>query len=300
MNGIAIFSAGLAVGVVFGLFGAGGSAFATPVLSLLGVPGILAVASPLPAMVPAGMAGARRHLRAGTLDRSTAIWSVIGGFPGAVLGSLLSGAVGGGRLLLLSGLVLLVVGLRVVLPDPTGSSSRGLARRRKVWLVAGAAFLVGLLTGVLANGGGFLLVPLFIVSFGLTSAEAAGTSMVAVSALTLPTLAVHLALGHIDWPVAVAFGAGLVPGSSVGAALAHRIPAAVARRAFGWLLMAFALWFLTRLPVAPTRPVTPSTTASSAAAAQSAKPQVVPGSFTPSAALPGGRGASRAKPSPPG
>ena len=43
--------AGLGVGVVFGLFGAGGSAFATPVLAVLGVPGLLAVASPLPAML---------------------------------------------------------------------------------------------------------------------------------------------------------------------------------------------------------------------------------------------------------
>jgi uncharacterized membrane protein YfcA len=84
----AIIGSGLGVGIVFGLFGAGGSAFATPVLSLAGVPGVLAVASPLPAMVPAALAGARRHVRAGTLDRSTARWSVAGGLPGAVLGSL--------------------------------------------------------------------------------------------------------------------------------------------------------------------------------------------------------------------
>jgi len=244
---IAIIVSGLGVGVVFGLFGAGGSAFATPVLSLAGVPGVLAVASPLPAMFPAALAGARRHLRAGTLDRSTARWSVAGGLPGAVLGSLVSGALGGQRLLVLSGLILFIVGLRVVLPDPAGSPARAVARRGRSGLVAGAAFVVGVLTGVLANGGGFLLVPLFVVAFGLTSAEAAGTSMVAVSALALPTLFTHMALGHIDWPVALAFGAGLVPGSSAGAALAPRLPAAVARRAFGWLLIGFAAWFLVHL-----------------------------------------------------
>ena len=52
-----ILVAGLGVGVVFGTFGAGGSAFATPVLALLGVPPVMAVASPLPAMVPASIAG---------------------------------------------------------------------------------------------------------------------------------------------------------------------------------------------------------------------------------------------------
>jgi len=247
VNEVAIIGSGLGVGLVFGLFGAGGSAFATPVLSLLGVPGVLAVASPLPAMVPAAVAGARRHLRAGNLDRRTARWSVIGGLPGAVLGSLLSAAVDGQRLLLLSGLILFAVGARVILPDPAGASDRGARRRHRAGLVAGAAFVVGLLTGVLANGGGFLLVPLFVVYFGLTTTEAAGTSMVAVAALTLPTLLTHAALGHVDWPVALAFAAGLVPGSTAGAGLAERIPAGAARHAFGWLLVVFAAWFLLRL-----------------------------------------------------
>lgn len=247
VNEFSIIAAGAGVGVVFGLFGAGGSAFATPVLSLLGVPGVLAVASPLPAMLPAAVAGARRHLRAGNLDRPTALWSVAGGFPGAVLGSLASAALGGQRLLVLSGLILFAVGVRVVLPDPVGSAGRAAARRRNHWLVAGAAFLVGLLTGVLANGGGFLLVPLFVLTFGLTSAQAAGTSMVAVSALTLPTLLTHMALGHIDWPLAAAFAVGLIPGSATGALLAERIAAATARRAFGTLLVLFAVWFLVRL-----------------------------------------------------
>jgi len=43
------------IGVLFGLFGVGGSSFATPALGLLGVPGLVAVAAPLPAAIP-GMA----------------------------------------------------------------------------------------------------------------------------------------------------------------------------------------------------------------------------------------------------
>ena len=68
--------AGLGVGLIFGMFGAGGSAFATPVLALMGVPAILAVASPLPAMLPASYAGARRYLRSGHLDTTVAIAAV--------------------------------------------------------------------------------------------------------------------------------------------------------------------------------------------------------------------------------
>jgi len=239
-----ILFAGLGVGVVFGIFGAGGSAFATPVLALLGVPGVMAVASPLPAMLPASYAGARRYLRAGKLDRRVAGLAVAGGVPGTIVGALASAALGGARLLVLSGVMLLVVGARVLMPDPVGHVAKAAARRNRSALVVVLAFGVGLLTGLLANGGGFLLVPLFIVVLGLTSTEAAGTSMVAVGALTIPTLLVHWGLGHIDWTVAIAFAIGLVPGSIVGAHLSHRIPPRQGRQAFGLMLVVFASWFL--------------------------------------------------------
>jgi len=238
--------AGLGVGVVFGMFGAGGSAFATPVLAVLGVPGLLAVASPLPAMVPAAFVGARRYLRSGNLDRRVARLAVFGGVPGTVLGALASRLVGGDRLLVLSGLLLAVIGARLLLPDRTGAADRGANRRDSTPTVVGSAFVVGLLTGLLANGGGFLLVPLFVLVLAMTAVEAAGTSMVVVGVLTIPTLAMHWALGHIDWTVAAGFALGLIPGSLIGARVAQHVPAERSRMAFGVMLVAFAVWFLIR------------------------------------------------------
>lgn len=243
---IEVLAAGLGVGAVFGLFGAGGSAFATPVLALLGVPGVVAVASPLPAMLPAAAAGARRYLKSGNLDRRLALLAVAGGLPGTVIGALTSNVVGGSNLLLLSGVMLLVVGLRVLMPDPRDHVARSEHRRANTSMVLIASFAVGLLTGLLANGGGFLLVPLLIVVFGLTTGMAAGTSMVAVAALTLPTLVTHWWLGHIDWRLAAIFALGVLPGSMLGATAAQHVPAKRARIAFGLLLVVFAVWFLIR------------------------------------------------------
>lgn len=239
-----ILCAGLGIGMVFGMFGAGGSAFATPLLALLGVSGAIAVASPLPAMVPASIAGARRYLKAGNLDRRVAKLAILGGVPGTIIGALASRLVSGDRLIVLSGAMLLVVGARVLMPDPAGHEDVCAARCANTLLVTSTSFGVGLLTGLLANGGGFLLVPLFVVVLGLSTAKAAGTSMVAVGVLTIPTLVTHWALGHIDWSVALAFGAGMVPASLIGARLAQRVPAARARRWFGVLLVGFAIWFL--------------------------------------------------------
>ena len=105
------------------------------------------------------------------------------------------------------------------------------------------------MTGLLANGGGFLLVPVFVLVLGLTVVEAAGTSMVVVGILTIPTLATHWALGHIDWTVAAGFAAGLIPGAAAGARIA---PTHLGRTAPS-LLRGHAHRVLDLLPRSPTR-----------------------------------------------
>lgn len=234
---------GLAVGVCMGLFGVGGSSVATPLLSLLGAPGLIAVASPLPATIPAAAAAAASYLRAGRVRWRAAAWSLLGGVPGTVVGALLSRLAGGSTLLVVSGLVLVVVGLRVLRPADQASAEAGTRRRRNRPLLVAATAAVGLSTGLLANGGGFLLVPLYLLVFGLGMRQAVGTSLVVVAVLSLPTLATHWALGHVDWVLAAQFAAGLLPGSVAGGLLAQRVEGPALRRGFGWFLVVFGVAF---------------------------------------------------------
>ena len=79
--------------------------------------------------------------------------------------------------------MLLVVGTRLL---KTGAADedgevRATSRRDNARLVIGVAAAVGFTAGLLANGGGFLLVPLFIVFFGLAVPEATGTSLTVAS-----------------------------------------------------------------------------------------------------------------------
>src|SRR5579864_1954561 len=231
--GLEVGAAGIGVGLLFGLFGVGGSAFATPALALLGVPGVIAVASPLPATIPASLAAAVAYVHRGNLDWATARRSLSGAVPAAIIGALLSRVVGGKILLVLSGIVLAVIGIRI-LRSPTTTSAASLARRDRRGLVVSAAAGVGLFTGLLANGGGFLLVPLFVLVLGLSMQKAAGTSLVVVAALSVPTLITHWALGHIDWTVALAFAAGSIPGALVGSRFAQRVAGDALRKALLW------------------------------------------------------------------
>lgn len=236
--------AGAGVGICTGLFGVGGSSVATPVLALLGVPGLIAVASPLPATIPSAAVGAVPYLRSREARTRAAAWSVLGGVPGTVAGALLSRLAGGPVLLIVSGLVLVVVGLRVILPVDDKALEKGAERRHDRVLLVAVMALTGVFTGLLANGGGFLIVPLYLLVFGLGMREAVGTSLLVITVLAIPTLVTHWLLGHIDWAVAGEFALGQVPGSALGSQLAHHVQGPVIRRAFGWFLVAFGLFFV--------------------------------------------------------
>lgn len=235
--------AGGAVGSLMGVFGVGGSSIATPVLSLLGVPALAAIASPLPAVMPAAVLGAGPYARSGDARPKAAAWSLVGAVPATVVGALLSRVVSGTILLIASGAVLVVVGARVLLPIEDEARQAGTNRRQNRPVLVAASAGVGLFTGLLANGGGFLLMPLYLLVFGLRMRQAVGTSLLVVAVLSLPTLLAHWELGHIDWAVAAPFAAGLLPASFAGARLARHFSKGAQRRAFGCFLISFGTLF---------------------------------------------------------
>lgn len=232
---------GALVGLLYGLFGVG-SAFATPLLALMGVPGVIAVTAPLPGIMPGSLVGAWGYARRERVDWTMARRAALGGVPGTVIGAELTHFVGGPIVLLLSGATLLAVGLRVLLPGGA-APDRAAARRARPALVAGSAFAVGAFAGLLANGGGFLLVPLFLVWFGLDMNRASGTSLVVATALSAPALLVHSLAGDVNWTIALIFGLGLVPGAFIGSRVATHLPVARLRIAFGFSLVLVACWF---------------------------------------------------------
>jgi uncharacterized membrane protein YfcA len=185
--------------------------------------------------------GARQYLRAGVLDQRVAKLAVMAAVPTVVIGALISRVVSGEFLLVASGALLVVVGVRMVVPVREQADR---ARHTRTSVVVTAVAAAGLVAGLLATGGGIVLVPLFIVAFGFTAARAAGTSLVVAAALTVPTLATHWLLGNIDWSVAGAFALGMVPASFAAARVGVRVPDRVVRPAFGALVLAFSALFL--------------------------------------------------------
>ncbi len=214
---------GAAVGFLSGAFGKGGSAVSTPLLHLIGVPALIAIASPLPATIPSTWLASRGYAQAGHIDRSVVRTGLIIGLPLTALGALLTRWIPGEPLVLATDAILLVLGLRVLFAaheDDDGAGASYHASRPRTLAVVG---VVAVVSGLLGNSGGFLLAPLFMRVLHMPVRRALGTSLALAAILAVPGTIVHAWLGHIDWSLTLVFGLASVPLATVGAATALRI-----------------------------------------------------------------------------
>jgi len=236
---------GAVVGFLSGLLGKGGSAVTTPALRVfLGVPHFAALASPLPAALPATLAAGLAYQGRGLVDRSVFVTTCAVGLPATVLGSLVSPYVGGHFLMLLTATFVVILGLNILLhrdTTPQSDSSGGATRRTRVILIG---LGVGFFSGLLANTGGVLYAPLFMRWLRMETKRALATSLIVSAALAVPGTVTHAALGHIDWSLALALSIGGVPSAYVGARLAIRLTSATLLRVYGIALTLFGIYDL--------------------------------------------------------
>ncbi len=234
---------GLAIGLALGLLGGGGSTLTVPLLLALGVEPKPAIALSLAVVAATAAAGVVSHARADRIDWRAAAWLLpavaLGGFAGGRAAVLVSGQA------LITGFALLMVaaGVAMLLPRPAAATAP-FAGRPSALVAAGVA--VGVLTGLVGVGGGFLFVPVLALAGGLSMPRAVGTSLVAITANAGAALLGQL--GHVQVPLDLALllaGAGVL-GALLGARLSGRLPERVLRRAFGVLVLAVAGWLLAR------------------------------------------------------
>jgi uncharacterized membrane protein YfcA len=231
MNWWLVLLIGAGVGYVAGMFGKGGSAIATPLLHAAGVPAMVALTAPLPAAIPSTMAASVPYLRSHLVSRRVVTWSVAFGLPATIAGALLTRWIDGAALIRLTDLIVAALGVRTLLSASVGHLSAAVLDGRV--RLALTAMFVGFVSGLLANSGGFLLVPLYLLILHLPIKGAFANSLIVSASLAVPGTLVHAALGHIDWTVVVVFGAASIPLSALGARTALRTDPARLERLYG-------------------------------------------------------------------
>jgi uncharacterized protein len=212
---------GAGVGFLSGAFGKGGAAVSSPLLHAIGVPAIVALASPLPATIPSTLLASRKYARERHVDRRVLAIGLWVGLPLTAVGAYLTRWIPGEQLVLATDAILLLLALRIIFgtQDDTAAETDHASGRRTGIVIAGAAVL----SGLLGNSGGFLLAPLFMRALHMPVRRALGTSLALAAALAVPGTVVHAYLGHIDWTLAFVFGLASVPLASFGASAALRM-----------------------------------------------------------------------------
>lgn len=264
---VAVLAGGL-IGLSLGALGGGGSILAVPVLVyLMGQSAAQATTGSLVVVAVTSLTGAVAAHRAGNvlLVRGITFGAVAIG--GAAVGAKASTHVPENALLAAFAALMLVVGgvmawrqLRhsragrprhvggPALDDPIITFSPTFAcqcpRALKVLITATA---VGLLTGFLGVGGGFLVVPALLLALALPMAYAAGTSLVVITITSVSALAVRAGSGASpDWGPVVLLTLASAVAAVAGARLAHRADTARLQAAFTVLVVGVAIYTATQ------------------------------------------------------
>jgi uncharacterized protein len=243
---------GLAAGVLSGLFGVGGGIVMTPGLTALGgLSPIVAVATPLPVILPTAAVGAFTYHRAGEVDMRAAAWISLTGAGASAVGALLTEAVNARLLLLVTAALLAWQSIQIL-----RGRSRPVAieeRPLHAWTLALVGVVAGLLSGLLGIGGGTVIVPALAGMLGVPLKRALGTSLVAVVVLVIPGTIVHTVLGNIDWTAALFLMIGSLPGARLGATIALGTKERTLRLMVGSFLALVAVVYGTQQIVEMTR-----------------------------------------------
>lgn len=237
-----ILGLGFVIGLVLGLLGGGGS--------ILTVPALVYVAGQTPAgavtaslvIVGANSAlGALLHRTQGTLNWRVAILFGGSGMVMAFIAGGLSDLLPPTLLLIMFALLMLVVGL-VLITRPSANDAARRERSIPMIMLAGAG--IGVLTGFLGVGGGFLIVPALVMLVGLSIHQAVGTSLVVIVMNSAAGLFGHLGTAALDWGVILAFVFTGLAGTYTGVRLAKHIQASQLQRVFAVFIIGLALFLL--------------------------------------------------------
>lgn len=246
----------LLIGLSLGIMGSGGSILTVPVLTyVLGHHSKVAIAESLVIVGGIALAGAIPYAKSKQVDWTSVLYFGLPGMAGTYAGAWLAHFVSGNVQLLLFAVVMLLAAWMMARPpqsvrDAECESGGGL-RRKASWKIALEGIVVGVITGLVGVGGGFLIVPALVVLGGLPMRLAIGTSLVVIALKStsgfIKYLDVLQSVGEsIDWPIVAIFVAVGIAGTMIGRAISSRLNQQTLRRSFAMFLIVMSLFVLSK------------------------------------------------------
>lgn len=242
MNLFALLGAAL-IGLSLGLTGAGGSIITLPVLVYLaGIPPKEAVGLSLFIVGVAALVGAIQRFRVGEIHLRAGLMFILSGMVGAVVGARLTPLVSSKVLMIIFAVLMLVVALNMLIGAKIEAEADAECRPVRCLLVG---LGVGVLTGFIGVGGGFLLLPALVKFAKLPLRVATGTSLIIIAFNSASGFLSHYGEAPPHWDLALPFAGLATTGVLLGSYWAKRLPTTRLRQGFAFMVIitgTFVLW----------------------------------------------------------
>lgn len=242
MIGLALVLAVL-IGVSLGLLGSGGSIITLPVLVYAaGIPAAQAVGMSLVIVGTTSAAGSYLRYREKAVAGKPVLFFAVSGMAGAFFGARLTHLVTASGLLLIFGLLMLTVGFAMLRTREEDSVPQSCRPAKCL----GVGLAVGVLTGFLGVGGGFLILPALVLVADVEVKKAIGTSLAIIAFNSFAGLAGQLRYVRFDWGLTLVFLIAALGGMFGGLALANRLSSQTLRRSLGWTIVGLGAFLVVK------------------------------------------------------
>lgn len=247
------FALAVVIGLSLGLLGGGGSILTVPVLVYILQHSVKqAVPMSLVVVGTTSLFGVLSHHRARNIRWDAALAfgpaAVIGAFAGGKLGLAVSSRLQLTvfAILMLAAAVSMYVGPGFWMRGAAGPEAAETAPRRPLALIVILGALVGVITGLVGIGGGFLYVPALVLLGGLSMHQAVGTSLFLIVLSCASGLASYLGAVDLPWARTAGFTALAIVGVLAGSTVVTRVSQRALRRAFAMLLVVMGVLVLVK------------------------------------------------------
>jgi len=233
---------GIAIGLVLGYVGAGGSMLAVPALIyIFGFNPVQATTASLIVVFIGAASGALPKLRKNEIliKESLVIWAI--GLSTNFTGAYFLPEIPEKIILTGFAMVLIVAGSSMLLPSPKQSSERKISP----FALIAISLIIGAITGLFGIGGGFLAIPILVLFYNIAPTKAAGTSLFIITINTLTGFFAHFRhWDEVNWsiPIVIALMALLVSRPASGHS--SKLSPTTLKRAFALFVFAIAAFTL--------------------------------------------------------
>ena len=241
----------IVIGILLGLLGGGGSILTVPVLVYLaGLSTKSAIITSLIVVCLTSSIAVIHYARQRKVCWKTGITFGLAGMLGAFIGGRISAYIPDSILLVLFAAVMLIASLSMLKTSPQKTQPTGNLEKNfcpinlPVSAILFDGLLVGLVTGLVGVGGGFLLVPALTILAGLPIQAAIGTSLFIIILQSAAALAGHANHMEINTELTLLVTACAISGSFIGASLSTKINARYLKKGFGFFVFCLGNFLL--------------------------------------------------------